>query len=127
MTSRFYTIPPVFFHVNYEKQEVFFMKITTEIVTMKTVPGTSKEDFVAIVDALEKDFHSKLSGFIDSELLYDEEADEWCMIQHWMSTEQLKSASKKMFQAEESALFVRTLDPKTVKMKVFPQINIWGK
>lgn len=101
--------------------------IITEIVTMKTVSGTSKEDFVGIVDALEKNFHSKLSGFIDSELLYNEEADEWCMVQYWMSAEQLKAASKKMFQAEEAALFVRTLNPKTVKMKVLPQIKTWGR
>lgn len=103
------------------------MIIVTEIVIMKTISGTSKEDFEGIVDELEKNFHSKQSGFIDSELLYDEEANEWCMVQHWMSAEQLKAASKKMFQAEESALFVKTLDPKTVKMKVLPQIKTWGK
>lgn len=100
--------------------------IVTEIVTMKTVPNTVKDDFIGIVDALEKDFHSKLSGYIDSELLYDEKSDEWTMVQHWKSAEQLKAASQKMFQAEESALFVKMLDSKTVKMRVLPQLKSWG-
>lgn len=48
------------------------MSITTEIVTMKTVENVMKDDFILIVDRLEKTFHSKLTGFIDSELLYNE-------------------------------------------------------
>ena len=35
------------------------MSIATEIVTMKTVPDITKEVFVNIVEALEKEFHSK--------------------------------------------------------------------
>ncbi len=99
----------------------------TEIVTMKTVPNTSKENFISIVNDLERDFHSKQSGFIDTELLYHEANDEWCMIQHWKTSEQLKAASQNMFKADESALFVKTLDPRTVKMKILPQIQTWNK
>jgi len=73
------------------------MQIITEIVTMKTVEGIGKDDFIRIVDGLEKDFHSKQQGFIDSELLYNDKTNEWVIIQHWDSLENLQSASKKMF------------------------------
>ena len=83
-----------------KKQEVFFMSIATEIVTMKTSQEVTKDSFISIVDSLEKDYHSKQQGFIDTELLYNEENREWTMIQHWASMEELKAASDKMFQDE---------------------------
>ena len=64
------------------------MSIATEIVTMKTLQEVTKYSFISIVDALEKDYHSKQQGFIDTELLYNEENREWTMIQHWASMEE---------------------------------------
>ena len=56
------------------------MNSTTEIVTMKTVDGISKDDFINIVDGLEKNFHSKQNGFIDSELLFNDKTGEWIIV-----------------------------------------------
>lgn len=127
MTSRFSTIPLVLFPVDYEKkQEVFFMSIATEIVTMKTSQEVTKDSFISIVDSLEKNYHSKQQGFIDTELLYNEENREWTMVQHWASMEELKAASDKMFQDEGAAPFVKALDAASVKMSILPQIKIWG-
>lgn len=102
------------------------MSITTEIVTMKLAQNIQKDDFIRIVDALEQDFHAKQDGFIDTELLFDEKHDEWIMVQHWTSAEQLTLASKNMFQDEMAASFVKSLDPKSVKMRVLPQLKTWG-
>ena len=93
------------------------MSIATEIVTMKTLQEVTKDSFISIVDSLEKDYHSKQQGFIDTELLYNEENKEWTMIQHWTSMEELKAAS---------APFVKALDAASVKMSILPQIKIWG-
>lgn len=101
------------------------MAITTEIVTMKTNSDIEKNEFKDIVNVLEENFHAKQDGFIDTELLYDASANEWIMIQHWASSEQLKTASKKMFQVNEASAFIKSLDRKHVKMKVLPQIKIW--
>ena len=103
-----------------------FMSIATEIVTMKTLQEVTKDSFISIVDSLEKDYHSKQQGFIDTELLYNEENREWTMIQHWASMEELKAASDKMFQDEEAAPFVKALDAASVKMSILPQIKKWG-
>lgn len=103
------------------------MSIITEIVKMKTVEGVSNEEFIKIVDGLEKEFHSKQKGFIDTELIYHEEEHEWYMIQHWESKDNLKEASKKMFIDENAEAFVKSLDKKSVKMFIFNQIKIWKK
>ena len=103
------------------------MNSTTEIVTMKTVDGISKDNFINIVDGLEKNFHSKQNGFIDSELLFNDKTGEWVIIQHWDNFENMQSASKKMFGNPVTELFVKSLDPKSVKMQMLPQLGTWRK
>lgn len=101
------------------------MQIITEIVSMKLVSGITKDEFISIVDGLEHYYHSKQSGFIDSELLYNEQDDVWIMIQHWESTEQLKAASKKMFTESSAESFVKSLSRESVKMTILPQLKAW--
>ena len=101
------------------------MSIITEIVTMKLAGNIEKNDFISIVDGLERSFHSKQPGFIDTELLYDEKNDLWIMIQHWESIEQLKNASKKIFVDSAAKHFIQSIDPKNVKMTIAPQLGIW--
>ena len=101
------------------------MYIITEIVTMKLAVHLTKDDFIAIVDGLERNFHSKQSGFIDSELVHDQQSDTWIMIQHWETIEQLKEASKKIFTDSTAESFVKSLDPKSVKMTMAPQLGMW--
>lgn len=103
------------------------MNTITELVKMKTVEGVSKDGFIKIVDGLEKEFHSKQEGFIDTELIYHEEENEWYMIQHWESKDKLKEASKKMFTDEAAESFVKSLDKKSVKMLILNQIKTWEK
>lgn len=101
------------------------MSIVTEIVTMKTAQEMTKGEFVSIVDVLERTFHSKQPGFIDTELLYNGESNEWAMIQHWDSMEELKTASSKMFQDQGAALFIKAVDPASIKMSIFTKIKTW--
>lgn len=103
------------------------MEMATEIVTMKTAEGINKEDFISIVDGLEKNYHSKQPGFIDTELLYDEKHDEWIMMQHWEDLELMQAASKKMFNNPVTASFVNALNPKSVKMTMLPQLGTWSR
>ncbi len=102
------------------------MNIATEIVTLKTVENISKEQFIGIVNDLETHFHSKQPGFIDTELLYNEKADEWIIIQHWASLEEMKAASPKMFNNPDTESFVKALDPKAVKMLMLPRLGMWN-
>lgn len=101
------------------------MSILTEIVTVKTVEGINNDDFISIVDSLEKNYHSKQPGFIDTELLYNDKDDEWIIIQHWGSLDDLKAASKSMFNNPITDTFVKALNPKSVKMTMLPQLGAW--
>jgi beta-xylosidase len=92
---------------------------------METVDDITKEGFISIVDGLERDFHSKLPGFIDSELLFDEKNNLWIMIQHWESAEQLKTASNKIFTESTAEPFIKSLNNKNIKMTIAPQIKTW--
>lgn len=103
------------------------MKIATEIVRMKTAEGVLNEDFVKWVDELEVAFHAKQTGYIDSELMFDEKKDEWVMIQHWSSMVDLKNASREMFAESITENFRDALDPKSVKMSTYCQIQTWNQ
>ncbi|MGC6173403.1 antibiotic biosynthesis monooxygenase [Lacrimispora sp. 38-1] len=100
--------------------------IITEIVRMKTVEGITKDEFIGIVDGLERNFHSRQKGFIDTELLYHDEENEWYMIQHWNSKDDLKQASKKIFKDKDAEDFVKSLDKQSVKMLILPKIATWA-
>lgn len=102
------------------------MSVFTELVHMKAKETISKADFVEIIDDLECAFHSKQSGFIDTELLYDEKENVWIMIQHWASLEQMKSSSANMFKDSVTEVFRDAIDPKSVSISVFPVLRTWS-
>ncbi len=99
--------------------------IITEIVRMKIVEGITKDEFIEIVDGLERNFHTRQKGFIDTELLYHDEENDWYMIQHWNSKDDLKEASKKIFIDKDAENFVKSLNKQSVKMLILPQIATW--
>ena len=99
--------------------------IITEIVRMKIVEGITKDEFIEIVDGLERNFHTRQKGFIDTELLYHDEENDWYMIQHWNSKDDLKEASKKIFTDKDAENFVKSLNKQSVKMLILPQIATW--
>lgn len=102
------------------------MRMMTEIVRMKTAEGVVKEDFIKWVNELEVEFHAKKTGYIDSELMFDEKKDEWVMIQHWSSMVELKNASREMFEESITENFRNALDPKSVKMIIYNQVQTWS-
>ena len=97
----------------------------TEIVTMKSSEGVGKEEFIEILDELERGFHMRQSGYIDTELLYDDNDNTWIMIQHWESLEQTKAASKEMFRDSATERYRAAIDPKQIKISAYPALGIW--
>lgn len=101
------------------------MNNATEIVQFKIRDGISGADFINIVEGLEANYHSKQPGFIDTELLCNEESATWTMIQHWESMELMETASEKMFGQEEAQPFVQSLIPDSVNMVMLTQLKKW--
>lgn len=100
--------------------------MVTEIVVFETIERLDDSTLVAIVDFLEKEFHSKQQGFICTQLLKADAPCEWVIIQNWETKEDANHASKKMFTDCKTEQFRRCLNPKTVRIKVYEQINTWG-
>lgn len=101
------------------------MSIVTEVVSFETLEGIPCDEFVQTVDKLECDFHSRQPGFIDTELLYHSKNGIWMMIQHWESMDDLKNASKKMFEENVTEAFRAALNTKSIKMRTYAQIQVW--
>jgi heme-degrading monooxygenase HmoA len=100
--------------------------VVTEIVEFTVILGVSDEEFIAIVDALEKQFHSKQSGFLDTELLKGKDG-RWLMVQHWESLDQVKAVVKLMMKEPNTLKFRQTINPTSVKMMLLEQARCWGK
>jgi len=99
--------------------------VITEIVRLKIVDGITKDEFISICDGLEKNFHSWQEGFIDSELLYHDEENEWYMVQHWNSEVDLKKSAKQIFLDKAAEDFLKSLVKQSVKILILPQISTW--
>lgn len=99
----------------------------TEIAEFQVGFGVTDEDFFRIVESLELNFHVKQAGFIDTELVKDNEQSRWSMIQHWESIEQAKEASKIMMKEPVAENFIKALDPKSVKIRYLNHVNLWRK
>lgn len=101
------------------------MSRITELVTMKAKEGIETEAFIGIIDRLERNFHSKQDGFLDTELLYDENGNTWIMVQHWQSIEQMKASSANMFQDNVTLEFRGAIEPKEISIRAFPVSGSW--
>ena len=100
--------------------------IVTEIVEFKLVSEISDERFINVVDSLERNFHSKQSGFIDTELSKGNN-NQWTMIQHWGSMEEVRKVVQLMMIEPSTEEFRHSIDPKSVKMLLLEQVKTWGK
>jgi heme-degrading monooxygenase HmoA len=101
--------------------------IVTEIVEFETVGGITSQDFIKTVDTLEKNFHSRQTGFIDTELIKGKTDCQWIMIQHWASMDDAKAVVRQMMKEPMTEEFRAALDPTKVKLSLLAQVKAWHK
>lgn len=101
------------------------MAIVTEIVKMQIQDNISADEFIKIVDHLEREFHTKEPGFMDTELLHDAKENFWYMIQHWRGLEEMKAAAAQMFKSPLTEAFRNAVNPKAISITVLPQLQTW--
>ena len=99
------------------------MENVVEIVKFRISEKIKQRDFLKIVDNLEKNFHSKQNGFISTDLLKSNQANEYIMIQHWMTLVEYKEAVKQMMKDSETIDFRKAIDPKSVEMSFYNVIK----
>jgi hypothetical protein len=99
--------------------------IVTEIVSFEIINGINDQEFIKIVDFLEKEFHMKQNGYIDTELIKGKDDNQWMMIQHWQTMNDAKESSKQMMKSKFTENFRNSLDPKSVKLSCLEQKYRW--
>lgn len=97
-------------------------KKITEIVTFSICEGYSKEEFIEIVDQLEKEFHFKQPGYIDSELAKGKD-NCWTIIMHWKTIQDARNASKNLMSSEVTKEFRELIIPSSVIMRYLDNIR----
>lgn len=97
----------------------------TEIVEFEILDNVSPSEFVEVVDFLEKEFHSKMKGFRDTELLKAKKNSEWIMIQHWDSFDDCKNAVQAMMKSDKTEKFREAIIPQSVKMTILERRGCW--
>lgn len=98
----------------------------TEVVQMEIADEIKDNEFIGIMDDLEKNFHMTLEGYIDSEL-YKGSDNVWRMTMHWESKKSYQAASKLMMTSELTEKFRNCLIPGKVKIAIYDQIKLWEK
>lgn len=100
-------------------------KMITEIVSFDIDSSVVDQDFIEIVDTVEKEFHMKQDGYIDSELVKGK-GSSWVMIMHWASIQEVKQASKLLMKSKLTESFREAIIPSTVKMSYLEQHKSWS-
>ncbi len=99
--------------------------IFSEIVEFVISDNLSQSEFIEIVDLLEKEFHSKMKGFRDTELLKGKKDNEWIMIQHWDSFDDCKAAVQAMMKSKSTEKFRSVIVAQSVKMSILERCGYW--
>jgi len=99
--------------------------IFAEIVEFVISENISQSEFIEIVDSLEKEFHSQMKGFRDTELVKGKKDHEWIMIQHWDSFDDCKSAVQSMMKSESTEKFRSVIVAQSVKMTILERCGYW--
>lgn len=102
-------------------------KTITECAYFEAIDGIRDDDFIAIIDELEKSFHMPQQGYIDTELVRGKEERQWLMIQHWESLDDAKNASRNLMRDAAADVFRNSIVPKTVRISYHERVSVWIK
>ncbi len=97
----------------------------TEIVEFKFNTDLPDEECIRIIDSVERNFHSRQKGFIDTELAKGSNG-KWVMIQHWATKKDFMAIARLMMKDPTTEEFRQDIDPKSVKMQCLEQIQLWN-
>jgi len=88
-----------------------------EIVTFKTKPGISQEDFLAIDTVALKDVE-KLNGFLYRSLAFNKESAIWTDIIYWESAEAAKLGEAEFMKSEACQEVMAAVEKESTVMQL---------
>ncbi|GAB4508785.1 MAG: hypothetical protein OHK0046_02280 [Anaerolineae bacterium] len=88
--------------------------MVTEVVLFRILPEFSPEEFLAAAADMQP-VVSAMPGFIDRELLHNEEG-QWIDIVHWNTLEEAHQAAHTLETAASAGRFMQMIDVQTINM-----------
>ncbi|WP_440952989.1 hypothetical protein [Methanococcoides sp. FTZ1] len=98
--------------------------IIVEIAQFRLGTGVSDGAFLDEAKKVQEHFLEKQGGYIDRELLKDEDGL-WMDILHWCSMEEAQRASEAMMSDPSTQGFIQMIDLSSVNMLHLVQLSSW--
>lgn len=99
-------------------------KNIVEISQFKLAKGVTKEDFLREANLVQEKFLERQQGYINRELLKDEEG-QWMDILHWESLNDALKASETLLKEPSAQSFIEKMNPTSVKIFHLTHVKIW--
>lgn len=100
-------------------------KVVIEITQFRLVKDVVDQEFLREAEQVQHLFLEKQPGYIDRELLKDEEG-QWIDVLHWETIAQAQAAAQAMLQEPACQGFIRMIEPQSVKMLHLERQKKWG-
>ena len=103
------------------------MKTTmiTEFVNFRGLETTTEEQLLSKADVFINGFLKKQDGFVDAELVKDDEGDAQCFIIRYESFEMVKAIVGKMGNCKEFDEFKSVIVPGSIGVTFHQQLRVW--
>jgi hypothetical protein len=95
-----------------------------EISQFRLAKGVDEQSFLKGANAVQETFLKKQNGFIERELLKDENG-QWVDILHWKTRADAERAAKEAMNNPVAAEFFQKMDPASIKMMHLEQMRMY--
>ncbi len=98
----------------------------TEIIAFELLEGVSHDQLLKQADKVVNDFHKKQDGYIDMELDNASFGDQWQMIVHYQSMDDIEKVKNNLPHSKAIKEFTQLLAPNSMKVSFFKQQACWS-
>jgi len=99
--------------------------IIVEVAVFNLNEGVTDQSFIAEAEKVQESFLTNQKGYLDRELLKDENG-QWFDILHWASMEEAQTAARVMMQESSCQPFIQMIDPQSIQMFHLVRQRAWG-
>ena len=98
----------------------------TEIIAFEMREKTSKDQMIHQLDTVVHEFHKNQDGYVDMELVSDYSNQQWQMIIHYQSMDDIEKVKMNMPQSKALNDFRELIIPETMKVSFHEQHERWS-
>ena len=97
----------------------------TELIVFELKKGIAKNQVVNQANKMVNDFHKKQDGYVDMELICDPSEDQWKMIIHYETMEDIEKVKLNIPNSKAIKDFTALVLPESLKVSFYDQLQKW--